>query len=74
MLRVLGYLDSGTGKTRVLDRESKGGTFVVTIGPTTRDYLKNTFGFEPDVCAEKPSLEGLIDGISKFLSKRAGGG
>ncbi len=43
-------------------------TFVIaTIGPTTRDYLIDTFGFEPDVCAEKPSPEGVGQRIKAFL-------
>ncbi|KAK6850906.1 Uroporphyrinogen-III synthase [Apiospora arundinis] len=41
-------------------------TFIATIGPTTRDYLKRTFGYEPDVCAEKPSPEGIWEGITRF--------
>lgn len=41
--------------------------FVATIGPTTRDHLVNKFGFQPDVCAEKPSPEGVGDGIQKFM-------
>jgi uroporphyrinogen-III synthase len=67
MLRVLGYLDSDTGKAKARRDDATTKTYVITIGPTTREYLKNTFGFEPDVCAEKPSPEGLIDGITKFL-------
>ncbi|RAK71844.1 uroporphyrinogen-III synthase HEM4 [Aspergillus fijiensis CBS 313.89] len=47
--------------------------FVATIGPTTRDYLRNRVGFEPDVCAEKPSPEGVGRGIQKFMEEfRAG--
>ncbi|QSZ31347.1 hypothetical protein DSL72_000910 [Monilinia vaccinii-corymbosi] len=65
MLRCLGMLDSQTGKFKQSD--AKGNTFIATIGPTTRDYLRNTFDYEPDVCAEKPSPEGIIEGISKFL-------
>ncbi|KAJ5777670.1 Tetrapyrrole biosynthesis uroporphyrinogen III synthase [Penicillium odoratum] len=44
--------------------------FVATIGPTTRDYLKNMFGFEADVCAEKPSPEGVVEGIRRFVDLR----
>lgn len=40
---------------------------VVTIGPTTRDYLKTKFGFEPDVCAAKPSPQGVGEGLTAFL-------
>ncbi|KAH8592335.1 tetrapyrrole biosynthesis, uroporphyrinogen III synthase [Bisporella sp. PMI_857] len=68
MLRSLDILDPGTGKVRPKKTE-KGGprTYIATIGPTTRDYLRNNFEYEPDVCAEKPSPEGIEDGIRKFL-------
>jgi uroporphyrinogen-III synthase len=41
---------------------------IATIGPTTRDYLWDTFGFEADVCAEKPSPLGVEVGVRRFLS------
>ncbi|KAJ5082916.1 Tetrapyrrole biosynthesis uroporphyrinogen III synthase [Penicillium argentinense] len=44
--------------------------FVATIGPTTRDHLRNKFGFEPHVCAEKPSPEGVGEGIKRFMKSR----
>jgi uroporphyrinogen-III synthase len=67
MLRVLGLgpfaKDDGTfgecGKK----------IFVATIGPTTRDHLRG-LGFEPHVCAEKPSPEGVGEGIKKFMEER----
>lgn len=40
--------------------------FIATIGPTTRDYLVKEFGFSPDVCAERPSPEGIAEGIKAF--------
>lgn len=67
MLRGLGLLDEATGKAKP---EKPGRTrFIATIGPTTRDYLKKTFDFEPDVCAEKPSPEGVLEGIQKFMAQ-----
>lgn len=48
---------------------SKRKVFVATIGPTTRDHLRNKFGFEPDVCAEKPSPEGVSEGIRGFMAE-----
>ncbi|OJJ49160.1 hypothetical protein ASPZODRAFT_129566 [Penicilliopsis zonata CBS 506.65] len=71
MLRVLG-LDGG--------REREGGEpfqsvssgrriFVATIGPTTRDHLRDRYAFEVDVCAEKPSPEGLGKGIEEFMHR-----
>lgn len=41
--------------------------FIATIGPTTRDHLRNKFGFEPDVCADKPSPEGVGESIKRFM-------
>ncbi|GKZ34661.1 hypothetical protein AbraIFM66950_004975 [Aspergillus brasiliensis] len=65
MLRGLGFLD-GPNK----DKGEDGGRrrfFVATIGPTTRDYLRKEFGFEADVCAERPSPEGVGEGIERFM-------
>jgi len=74
MLRVLEMLDPGTGRVKTGERGGGCGvrrgrrkTYIATIGPTTRDYLRRNFGFEPDVCAEKPSPEGVADGIIKFM-------
>ncbi|KAE8355368.1 tetrapyrrole biosynthesis, uroporphyrinogen III synthase [Aspergillus coremiiformis] len=55
MLRVLKGL--ADGERRV---------FIATIGPTTRDHLRK-YGFEADVCAEKPSQEGVGMGIERFM-------
>ncbi len=40
---------------------------IATIGPTTRDHLRDKFGFEPDVVAETPSPEGVGEGVRAFL-------
>lgn len=68
MLRALGMLGPHTGKVTTKRRDGK--TFIATIGPTTRDFLQNNFGFEPDVCAEKPSPDGVELGIKNFLRER----
>ncbi|KAL5334730.1 tetrapyrrole biosynthesis, uroporphyrinogen III synthase [Aspergillus crustosus] len=60
MVRVL-------GRERVKSDGQKR-VFVATIGPTTRDHLVKECGFEPDVCAEKPSPEGVREGIAEFMS------
>jgi uroporphyrinogen-III synthase len=70
MLRGLGLLDETTGKAKHPAQGQRNRTWVATIGPTTRDYLKTTFGFEPDVCAETPSPEGIRTGIVEFLGNR----
>lgn len=67
MLRGLGRLDPETGRARAVEQSKSKTTYVATIGPTTRDFLRNSFGYEPDVCAEKPSPEGVETGIRSFL-------
>ncbi|KFA61353.1 hypothetical protein S40285_05854 [Stachybotrys chlorohalonatus IBT 40285] len=67
MLRVLGLLDEVTHKVKADRRDRR--TFIATIGPTTRSYLLKNFGFEPDVCAEKPTPEGILQGILDFESR-----
>ncbi|CAO2654408.1 Nn.00g111410.m01.CDS01 [Neocucurbitaria sp. VM-36] len=67
MLESLRLLDAKTGKAEPGARQ--GDIFVATIGPTTRDYLLHEFGFTPDVCAEKPSPEGIAEGIKAFLER-----
>lgn len=65
MLRGLGMLDAATGRycgEAPQDRKTR----IITIGPTTKAYLKKTFGFEPDASAETPSPEGVWEGIRQF--------
>lgn len=70
MLRSLGLLDPTTGRAIFGRRDVEGQkTYVASIGPTTRDYLKEEFGFEVDVCAERPSPEGVRDGIWRFMER-----
>ena len=64
MLRALDALDSN-GKAK--SKEPERTTFIATIGPTTRTHLTKVYGFEPDVCAEKPSPEGVRNGILQFV-------
>lgn len=70
VLKALGWLDQETG--RVMEGWDQDGrkTFVASIGPTTRDYLRKEFGFQVDVCAEKPSPEGVKEGIEAFMRGR----
>jgi uroporphyrinogen-III synthase len=65
MLESLGLLDAQTGKSKK-DTGSRD-ILIVTIGPTTRDYLISEFDFTPDVVAEKPSPEGIAEGIRAYL-------
>ncbi|KAI2730215.1 hypothetical protein CBS147332_2067 [Penicillium roqueforti] len=70
MLRVLGlgpFAGNGDGKGNGTGN-GNGQVFVATIGPTTRDHLREEFGFEAHVCAPRPSPEGVLEGIEKFMS------
>jgi len=58
-----------TKSSEQVDYQTKTKWILVTIGPTTRDYLKDKLGVEPDVCAEQPSPEGLKKGIEDFLTR-----
>ncbi|OAR01305.1 hypothetical protein LLEC1_02712 [Akanthomyces lecanii] len=66
MLRGLGLLDEAG---QVIPGSRDGKTFIATIGPTTRDFLIGTFGFHPDVCAAKPSPDGILEGIVEFEAR-----
>jgi len=68
MLESLSLLDPDTGMAVANHQTGEGRTFIATIGPTTRDYLRQEFGFEPDVCAESPSPEGVGNGIAAFMT------
>lgn len=78
MLRALKMIDIETGKVKTGERgggcgnrKGKGRrrTYIATIGPTTRDYLRKSFGFEPDACAGEPSPEGVGEAIDIFMEK-----
>lgn len=70
MLRGLGLLNEETGKLKTDRSSDTTATYIATIGPTTMNYLKRTFEYEPDVCAEKPSPEGVLQGINSFHQKQ----
>lgn len=70
MLMSLGWLETGTGKFSQARREATSSsmrTRIAAIGPTTKQYLIEQFGFQPDVCAEKPSPEGVGQGIMENM-------
>lgn len=70
MLASLGFLDEKEGKAKA-KRERLRHAYIATIGPTTRDFLQREFGFEPDVCAPKPSPEGVGGAIREFMETAA---
>lgn len=69
-LETLGLIDLQTGRanTQLLPPHN---THIATIGPTTRDFLMKEFGFRPDVCALKPSPQGVGEGIREYTQQRA---
>jgi uroporphyrinogen-III synthase len=69
MLESLNLLDTETGKAKASTEQRD--VLIVTIGPTTRDYLIQQFGFTPDVCAAKPTPEGIAEGMKAFLEKHS---
>ncbi len=69
MLSAMGALDESTGKAKPKGLDQN--TFVATIGPTTRDHLTKKFGYEPEVCAEQPTPEGVWQGIHRFNNSLA---
>ena len=66
MLKALGWYDAKTGMVKD-DFQQGRSTFVASIGPTTREYLRKEFAFEVDVCAEKPSPNRVKEGIEAFM-------
>ena len=69
MLSGLGWLEEKSGNFNEGMREVMSGpmrTCVATIGPTTRDFLRQEFGFDADVCAEQPSPEGVGRQIQRY--------
>lgn len=68
MLESLDLIDVETGRAKASTAQRD--IFIATIGPTTRDYLIQQFDFTPDVCAAKPTPEGVADGIKAFLEQR----
>ncbi|KAG6041829.1 hypothetical protein E4U41_001300 [Claviceps citrina] len=70
MLQGLGLLDPDSGIMDVTGRDRK--TFIATIGPTTRAHLIDRFSLEPDVCAETPSPDGILQGIISFSANQCG--
>lgn len=70
MLEVLGVLDDKTGKVKPAAQQECQRPYIATIGPTTRDYLISEYGYTPDVCASKPSAEGLGEVILDFVRKQ----
>lgn len=69
MLNALGWLDEKSSNYSEGRRQVTGGplkTQIAAIGPTTRDFLRQEFGFDPDVCAARPSPEGVAEAIEQL--------
>ncbi|KAL8813678.1 MAG: hypothetical protein Q9223_000299 [Gallowayella weberi] len=67
LLRALGWLQGDSNDESKIQRPVDRRTYIASIGPTTRDYMKNTFGFDVEVCAGKPSPEGVRQGVEEFM-------
>lgn len=72
ILIALDWLDEKTGRVkRGFDEQGEERrTFVASIGGTTAGYLEEQFGFTVDVVAERPSPEGVREGIEAFMRRR----
>lgn len=64
MLQGIGLCDNDGNILNDVISQSRT-TRIATIGPTTKAYLQNEFGFEPDVCAARPSPEGLSEAMGE---------
>lgn len=72
ILEGLKWLEEGS--ERVLKQQEGRTTYVASIGPTTRDYLEGEFGLRVDVCAERPSPEGLREEMERIMMEKGIGG
>ena len=70
MLRGLEWLNKTSGRVKASVEDPDRRIFVACIGPTTRNYLVQEFGFGPDVVAKKPSPQGVKEGIEDFMKER----
>ncbi|KAL8775031.1 MAG: hypothetical protein Q9209_000510 [Squamulea sp. 1 TL-2023] len=70
LLRALGWLSDSSSNKIIRHQDANRKTFIASIGPTTRDYMKRSFGFDVDACAETPSPEGVRKGIEEFMQTR----
>lgn len=71
MLSALGWLDPKGGEFNEGLREVMSGpmkTRIVTIGPTTREFLTQELKFEPEGVAATPTPEGIGDLLVSFQS------
>ena len=67
VLEALGWLGGGNPTE---DQRQEAGVRVASIGPTTRDSLRDKFAFEVDVCTPAPSPEGVKSGIEDWTRRR----
>lgn len=71
ILMGLDWLDDKTGRVKKgFDMQRERRTFIASIGRTTAGYFEEEFGFAVDVVAERPSPEGVREGIEAFLRQR----
>lgn len=72
ILMGLDWLDDKTGRVKKgFDMQRERRTFIASIGKTTAGYFEQEFGFTVDVVAQRPSPEGVREGIEAFMRQRA---
>ncbi|KAI5286768.1 hypothetical protein KEM54_006533 [Ascosphaera aggregata] len=67
MLRVLRRGPYRAAEAESDEEDSR--CFIATIGPTTRDFLKEKYDVDVEVCAETPDPAGVKNGIEKFMKE-----
>lgn len=73
ILQALRCLDEKTGRVKEAWAGEERKTLVASIGPTTKEYMRKEFDFKVDVCAERPSAEGVREGIERYMRSKEGG-
>lgn len=64
-------LDTPTYKSFLAASVKSKSTKLAAIGPTTAEYIKEALGQDPDVTADKPDAQHLVDAIIQFDSSFA---
>ena len=60
----------GRGRDRsTVEARLRRKVLIATIGPTTRDFLRDEFGVLADVCADAPTPEGVALGIRRYMQR-----
>lgn len=66
LLSTLGWLDEHGRYCAGLANGRHDHVRIATIGPTTRDFLMDNFGFQPHACANQPSPSGVDRAMREY--------